>query len=569
MTSSTNIIIPFRLVSFIVVFGMAAAVGLPALGQAPAISQCPSIASQFVELAKQYYAAGECPIKPSKPLMPMRADGTDPNIQGCTFNEKNMKAWMNAHGTQYNTLQKQYGQCILAACPSADPIRLCVRSAELGQPCNPDLLDSDGDGIPDEQEALLINRFAPYVRYTKGEENRPIDPLSFIQDSDLVVYGNFTDSQDTVLVPNSVLAKTPTAVQSYAWGTSIMDSFNPSADYKSCVMTSTYKAVNIAIRPSKDGWEGGAPWSDSSNAHLVGMFAHVSPFVPNSASDLAGEHWGPGPNGPLSVATAGNCALRLPDCTNVANPAACAVIPPSHYISVCKHCIKIEYYQLFGLNNTHEAGIANHEGDLSIVTVVYDSDQNAAVGISNWVHGIEIRYDLTDPGSSCQIAGGQKICKGTNSGYQNLNLISLGEVGGGKIGAIKNLSAIAQAQNNLVFFNPDPSKADSTIPKDFEHPNVYVELGSHEFWPTQNWGVTGAPAHWGDDTEHSFLPQNIPNLGELEYPAGDVGKVMVNYLGYFGATEGNNDSSPGASLHTTWNWYVPHRTPISCSAAEN
>jgi hypothetical protein len=96
-----------------------------------------------------------------------------------------------------------------------------------------------------------------------------------------------------------------------------------------------------------------------------------------------------------------------------------------------------------------------------------------------------------------------------------------------------------------------------------------VELGSHEFWPTQNWGVTGAPAHWGDDTDHTYLPQNIPNLGEIENPEGDAGKVMVNYLGYFGATEGNNDSSPGASLHTTWNWFVPNRTPIECHAAEN
>ena len=447
MASSTKII-AFRLASFLAVFGMAAAVGLPALCQAPAISQCPSIASQFVQLAKEYYASGECPIKASRPLMPLRAGETDPNVQGCVFNEKNAKAWMNAHGTQYNKLQTEYGQCILEACPGTD-LPLCVRrDTGLVQSCVPDMIDSDGDGISDSQEAALINRFAPLVRFTMGEENRPIDPLSFIQDSDLVMYGNFTDSEDTVLIPNSVLAKTPTAVQSYAWGTSIMDSFNPSADYKSCVMTSTYKSVNIAIRPSKAGWEGGAPWSDSSNAHLVGMFAHVSPFMPNSASDLPGEHWGPGPNGPLSVATAGNCALRLPNCTNAANPAACAVIPPSHYISTCKHCIKIEYYQLFGLNNTHEAGIANHEGDLSIISVVYDSDQDAAVGISNWVHGIEIRYDLTDPGSSCQLAGGQKICKGTNSGYQNLNLISIGEVGGGKIGAIKNLSAIAQAQNN-------------------------------------------------------------------------------------------------------------------------
>ena len=549
MTSSTNII-PFRLAAFLAIFGMAAAVGLPALCQAPAISQCPSIAAQYVQLAKEYYAAGDCPIKTSKPLVPLRAGETDPNIQGCTFNAKNGNEWMAANGTKYNKLQTQYGQCVLAACPGTN-LPLCVRRDNgLGQTCVPDLIDSDGDGIPDSQEAALINRFAPLVRFTMGEENRPIDPLSFIEDSDLVIYGNFTDSEDTVVIPNSVLAKTPTAVQSYAWGTSVIDSYAPSADFKSCVIDSTYKSVNLAIRPSKDDWEGGAPWSESSNAHLVGMFAHVSPFVPNSPSDLAA-----------------NCGLQT--CANPPNPAACPVIPPSHYVSTCKRCIKVEYYQFFGLNNTHEAGIANHEGDLSIITVVYDSDQDAAVGISNWVHGIEIRYDLTDPGSSCQIAGGQKICKGTNSGYQNLNLISLGEVGSGKIGAIKNLSAIAQAQNNLVFFNPDPSKAGSTNLKDYEHPNVYVELGSHEFWPTQNWGVTGVPAHWGDDTEHTYLPQNIPNLGEIEHPAGDAGLVMVNYLGYFGATEGNNNSSPGASLHTTWNWFVPNRTPIACKAAEN
>jgi hypothetical protein len=238
-----------------------------------------------------------------------------------------------------------------------------------------------------------------------------------------------------------------------------------------------------AIHPYVGDWEGGAPWSQDSNANLPGMVAHVSPFVPDSLSDLTGEHFDP----KSLVPTGDECALRKDKdkCPDPQHPDApsCSVIPPSHYVKTCKRCIKIEYYQFFGLNDDHRAFIANHEGDLSIVTVVYNPDQQpagaggpgAAVGVSHWIHGIEIRYDLTDPGSHCVLQSPEMVCKGVNAATTNYELI-------GDNFKTKHLNQIALAQNNILIFHADLANPKQQFP---EHPEVFPELGSHEFWPSR------------------------------------------------------------------------------------
>lgn len=273
--------------------------------------------------------------------------------------------------------------------------------------------------------------------------------------------------------------------------------------------------------------------SDDSNEHLPGMAAHVSPFIPNSPSDLTGEHFAAGPGG--FVATGATCALQKGGCNILANPSACSIIPPSHYVTTCKHCIKIEYYQFFGLNDDEKLGVANHEGDLSIVTVIYDPDQKAGhgsgsgagVSVSHWIYGVEIRYDLLDQGNVCVVKSPEKFCTGVNSSNQNLELL------GGKSPSTERLGDIALAQNNTVIFHADLNNPSQQNP---EHPEVFVERGSHEFWSTANWSAEWASNHSVNDTEHTYLPKDIPNLGEIEHPNGELGMAVVNYLGFWGAT---------------------------------
>lgn len=515
-------------------------------------AQCATARQQYSAMTTELLQAIGCSTtpKPPKPLQPISNNQPGQGDLNPCYDYAARDAWIQSH-PQYTVLQKEVEACQPVQCPlpaaATDP------------------RDQDGDGIPDLVEANLIKRFAPYIRYTKGESNRPIDFITFVQSADLVTPNHWDSSNDQVVIPNKTLASTPLAAISLTppyWGTTLIGSFEPNNDGKTC---STSAHLAYALRPSKGDWQDGAPWSAISNASMPGMAAHVSPFTPNSPADLPGEHFVATPEG-KTVATAPTCALRRDACASPTTSSVCAVIPESTYVKTCKHCIKIEYYQLYGINNPHHAGIANHEGDLSIVTVVYDPDQGngagAAVAASHWIHGIEVRYDLLSPQSGCSIKGAEKTCRGRNYSDANLELM------GGSDFSTKHLSQIAAAQNNIVIFHAD---LDAINPTTFEHPEVFVELGSHEFWPTSNWSVLEAPSHAGDDTAHTYIPTNIPNLGEIEHPIGALGQLVVNYRGFWGATADSHDnSSPGASLHTTWNWIVHSpRVPISCENAEN
>jgi len=515
----------------------------------PTTAQCATYLQQYDALVTEMNKEIGCPLSPGKPVIlnPIEPGKTDPGNPTCK-NTESRDQWIASH-PQFTTLQNELAQCRPNACPDIPAIPL--RS-----------LDHDGDGIADAEETALIKRFAPFVRFTKGEDRRPIEFADFVKDSDLVTPHHWSSGNDAVIIPNSQLVANQLSIETVpgAMGTSLLGSFGPGPGYTSCV---TAASRNYALRPSKDDWEGGEPWTADSNNHLAGMAAHVSPFVPNSAADLTGVHLTNG------VATPETCTLLKDGCKDATSPA-CKVIPTAHYIATCKHCIKIEYYLFFGLNDDHQNGIANHEGDLSIVTVIFDPDQQAgpgsdagaAVSISHWMHGIEVRYDLLDPNSTCPVSNSEKICSGVNSSHQDLELM------GGAGYSTKHLNQIALAQNNTVMFHADLNNPGQQNP---EHPEVFVERGSHEFWPTSKWSVRGVPEHTGDDTAHFFLPADIPNLGEIEHPNGDLGMLVVNYLGFWGATaDSENNSSPGPSLHGSWNWFVhAPRVPISCKFSEN
>lgn len=521
-----------------------AAVTIPAHAE----NQCEILAGQLQSLMTQQAGASGCPPDKSAILRPLPVQPT----AGCKPNETALQQWNSAHLAQMQALSTKVLACATAACPAIKPA-----GCQIGLGCGPLAEDRDGDGILDVRESQLINRFRPYLRFTDSggpESNRPVDPVTFLKESSLVIF----DTGHT-LIPNAQLAATPTlAVTSLLGGppANILLGFGPDPSFTSCPNIQPEAAV--ALHPSGSSWQSGADWSVVMSNKNVGMFAHVSPFVPDSPADLPGDHSG-------GVAT---CA-RTYSCKDPSGKSTtCPVIPPTTYKTTCKHCIKIEYYQFFAYNNAHHAGIADHEGDLSIVTLVYDSDQDKAVAVSHWIHGMEVRYDLQHPASLCtkkalwsnQPPGPQNTqltCTGVNNHFQNPELM-----GGANFSTVEDLW---QAQNNEVSFANDPAN-----PNTFEHPIVYVEYGSHEFWPTTRWTVYAAPSHAGNDFSHSYLAENIPNLGEIEHPLfGDEGQILVEFSGRWGASNGLNPSSPGPSLHTTWNWFTKQRPVISCSQAEN
>ncbi|MFM0704388.1 hypothetical protein [Paraburkholderia sediminicola] len=540
--------------------------------------QCEQAVQKLSQLNKDLQGVGGCPVSPTSPRIPTAGQPIAPTQPTCTQDSTAIAAFKKAHQDEMNALSNQIDSCDAKVCPPIKPVAGCTTNSPSGRLACLKSLDSDGDGIPDSVESSLIERFSPYLRFTNGETNRPADPTWFIQRSALVVW----DATDEVQMSNSVLASNPAAVVNPNLGTSLIGGYLPSSDFTSCHLDTTR---NYAIHPSVGSWDNGEDWSAIAQSQHVGMFAHVSPFKPNSSADLAGNHYTTQQteNGPQFVETAPNCSLKFDACPKGQSPASasCAVIPPSLYETTCKHCYKIEYYQFFPVNNDNGTVFGRHEGDLSIVTLVYDVDQDKAVAVSHWVHGIEIRYDLQKPQSQCSTTAGpafpnqpftkqQKTCTYIGRSTDDLELM------GGSGFTTKYNDKIALAQNNIVSFAGSPDH-----PTVFEHPIVFIELGSHEFWPTADWSVLGAPAHKGDDGEHSYLAKGIPNLGEIEHPGSGAAFIMTEFLGYWGATDTNigdpdlgasknvGSSSPGPSLHTTWNWFLTQRNPISCTAAEN
>ena len=90
----------------------------------------------------------------------------------------------------------------------------------------------------------------------------------------------------------------------------------------------------------------------------------------------------------------------------------------------------------------------------------------------------------------------------------------------------------------------------------YTHPVVYIEYGSHEFWPSQFWDFYLAPAH--DGNSYSFLTNTPPNLGEVENllpEAWDRANVILRYNGKWGAySHWPGDPPQGPPRHDQWTY---------------
>lgn len=196
-----------------------------------------------------------------------------------------------------------------------------------------------------------------------------------------------------------------------------------------------------------------------------------------------------------------------------------------------------------------------------MITEVYDVKKDSILAVSHWAHGYEMRYDLQDSHSICtqdndKQVGTELTCRGENNKYSDFNILTVSPSGAHQDEPWK-------AQNNQVSFVREPST------NTFTHPVVFVENGTHEFWPSSKWGAEFAPNHNGDDNFNFYLTKNIPNLGEIQRPMSEEAAVIIGFNGYWGNWNHDNDVSPGPSLHAAWNWYLSdRRAPIAPADAE-
>jgi hypothetical protein len=412
--------------------------------------------------------------------------------------------------------------------------------------------DRDGDGIPDAIEAKLIERFSPLLRFTIEKDNgsekyRPMDMVDYVRNSDMVVHKD----PKQIVIANSILRNNPAQVITGV--NNILTTYEqqncaPSANLRQVSALQGQLDKHSDNNPDIGTYDQGAEWSVVEAKGNVGMYAHVSPFWPNSMGDLPSHN------------------PRLKD-------DGTPVIGPSGYETTCQTgpaaqagkdlCYKIEYYQFFGFNQAwQDFGYANHQADLAMLTEVYDVAKDRILAVSHWAHGYEMRYDLQSAKSTCndhdfdKLIGEERTCTGENVKNTDFNILYVNLATG------SHQSEPWKAQNNQVSFAQDP------VTNEYSHPVVFVESGSHEFWPTSKWGAQYAPSHAGNDPFNHYIARNIPNLGEIEHPLSDDAAIIVGYNGYWGNWNKDNDVSPGPSLHSSWNWFVPGRTPIPSQQAE-
>jgi hypothetical protein len=183
--------------------------------------------------------------------------------------------------------------------------------------------------------------------------------------------------------------------------------------------------------------------------------------------------------------------------------------------------------------------IADHEGDWATIQLLYDPAQERIVKVFHYAHGDEMQFDMATV-TNTEIVftswGKYKEYRGPNYGK------SFDDVG-------------ATAQNNTVRFYQDSQTLEYT------HPVVYIEYGSHEFWPTQagsykGFGTYYAPPHKGDDLNHRYLTEAPLNLGEVEANTmvNATAEIILKYNGIWGTYNRKNWPPAGPPLHTEWTW---------------
>lgn len=382
------------------------------------------------------------------------------------------------------------------------------------------IIDNDQDGIDDREEQRLLEKFRPYYKFSKQgklnlpkssinpgftEEHRPADVLWFIRRSRVIDSDN--ENNKSSIVPQNTLAGDPSKVL-----------FSPSD-----ILTKPYVLTNYHIDPltdvplvsGKDPARSGADWNEVMQKRNIGLYGHVVPIKLKRKSRPDDGALDYDRNRILSNSDVGEIFY------------------------------KIEYWQFFGYNNCYCPDAYNHEGDWITMQLIYNPHGGTVDSIETvlyYEHGqLEIRFDMAKgkgpiPVSFSNISNRFIEYHGAN--YRKPCFCDTK--------AIKTDYINQVCSNNTIIFCEDPATHRYT------HPVAYIEVGSHEPWPTSDGWFTGCPNHDGDDTEHSFLTLTPPNLGEIEHPLNYSGNLEV--LHFNGSWGAKNGGARGPCAHTQWTW---------------
>ncbi|MEO6315063.1 MAG: hypothetical protein ABIU63_07605 [Chitinophagaceae bacterium] len=388
------------------------------------------------------------------------------------------------------------------------PLFVCSSAGAMAQ-------DNDQDGIPDALERQLLERFRPFFKFSNdgGDDNfRPADIWWYLTKSEMLTNG---DENSSACISNRSLASNPLVL--------LFDKNAPCAKFKSDDITQNPTQTGYHINPvnnvngeGNDPGRHGNDWNTVKASKRTGLYGHVTSIRLSSRFVFSFDQIN---NGSLT----GN------------------------------RFYKIEYWQFFGYNSANKTGdIGDHEGDWASVQLIYDPTANLVRSIFHFAHGLLFRFDLT-PANTARIqlartpAGMVKEFDGVNFTGQDLELSHL-VLGGIPPKIVVDQNQVARAQNNMVRVLQDGST------KEFSHPVVYIENGTHEFFPTEKWKYYGAPNHNGES--FNYLTNTPPNLGEAEFPLNEdrAAQVILKFNGFWGTYGKYNDPPLGPILHKNWLW---------------
>jgi len=215
----------------------------------------------------------------------------------------------------------------------------------------------------------------------------------------------------------------------------------------------------------------------------------------------------------------------------------------------------VEYWQFFAFNTPDKTGdFGDHEGDWCTVQLqVSPSDLGHEIRtVTHFMHGLHQSFHLSLPHETLPP---QRI---TNAGSGQVE-----ELQGQKFA--RRFTAFAVGADASTHMNDNILRLfKSNEPNDdFLHPVVYIEHGTHEFWPSEYGYFEAMPKHGGDS--YRFLTAPPPNLGEVEHPRNLLSGVIMLFNGRWGAFSrslGTFDTSPppGPALHLEWHW--PAGSPL-------
>ena len=196
--------------------------------------------------------------------------------------------------------------------------------------------------------------------------------------------------------------------------------------------------------------------------------------------------------------------------------------------------LNIEYIVLWPYNKTTVTG--DHEGDVTAVSVVYDSHCDRIIRATYVLHGGALEtYVLTHPKKIQTVT-----LDGEDLNQHKITTAALEIETSGADSYRHGPFWHGPCDRSVVYFAQDPQS------KAFEHIVVYSEWGTHELWPAPCGSVTTAPKHNG--LGPSFLPDSVRFLGSGSHFAPSE-EPFVFYNGKLG-----NDPQ-GIMLHRQW--YFP------------